>query len=552
MGDLERADEKSTLHIGTIMDNKRKRLTPEEIKSILETVFTVPKYGSTTYTDFILNEMQAEVIKNTGRKCIILKARKEGFSTLVLAIAIIHAHSFPHYKAMFLADIEANTLSIFEKAKSLILKAKVPFNVEIGKKSIKFLDNGSEIVVSTAGRKSAGRGDDLHFVHFSELAFFEYPEIFNAVLEACHRDALVYFESTANGRNLYFDLWSKAQGYPTTSSYRPYFFPWFKHPEYALELTEPIVLTDEEKDLKSEYKLTDEQINWRRDKLTSMPDPTMFQQEYPINADEAFLSSGRPVFSVKSLQNMKQIAKPYRQGYIELNKKRELMFYDETGGDLQIYAMPESSRDYVIGADSSEGKASGDFGVLSVWDATTGEQVAQWRGKCDPDQLAVELNKLGRYYNTALINPERNNMGMTVISRLYNELEYPRIFQEPGINDAFIPETTERLGLRTTTKTRDLMIGLAKRWIREGKIKLNSIDAINEFISFIYTKSGKMEHDTGKHDDCVFAGLLAFYVLDTYPELKNTYFKSSDGKYFGLIKKINSDNSGKNVGIGGY
>jgi hypothetical protein len=57
----------------------------------------------------------------------------------------------------------------------------------------------------------------------------------------------------------------------------------------------------------------------------------------------------------------------------------------------------------------SEGIELGDYSVATVWNRTTGEEVAFYRGLMAPDKFAELLNKLGRKYNNALMVVEVNN-----------------------------------------------------------------------------------------------------------------------------------------------
>jgi len=527
-------------------------LTSDQIIQLIESVFVIPKYGTSHLVDFKLNSPQKSLITGLHDRNIILKARKEGFTTVIEALTLILCDAFPGMNAAFLADNEPNTLEIFEKTKNLIKRSKYNFGCDPEKRKIEFA-NGSRITISTAGRKSAGRGADLHIVHFSEVATFEYPDVYEAVLEACPKNALVFLESTANGRGLYYDLWEKAySGFPKSFDFKPFFFGWNEHPENCLEIDGDFKKTPEEQDLATEFALTDEQIAWRRWKLNSMPNPDKFPQEHPISPSEAFISSGKPVFSLKSLDLMKNSSRDYRLGDLNYNTYKEIIFVDHPkGGAWSIFRMPEPGKNYVLGADCAEGLEGGDYNAAAVFDPITREQVAEYHASCDPDQFAYELNKGGLFYNRALIAPERNNHGYTVVNALVNDYSYPNLFQERDEQDTMRTEGTEKMGFRTTMKTRPIMVDMAKMAIRKGLIKLNSINLINECASFVVTKTGKAMHDSGKHDDRVFAMMIALYVMEKYPYIQEQNLTNDEERYYsqaqrGLIKPK------KKTSLGGY
>jgi hypothetical protein len=82
---------------------------------------------------------------------------------------------------------------------------------------------------------------------------------------------------------------------------------------------------------------------------------------------------------------------------------------------LAVYALPQPSHDYVIGADPAEGNAKSNDSALVVLDATTGEEVASLAGKIPPAELAAQANDIGKWYNNASVLVERNNHGHAVL-----------------------------------------------------------------------------------------------------------------------------------------
>ncbi|MFX8660793.1 hypothetical protein ABTM16_19050, partial [Acinetobacter baumannii] len=60
--------------------------------------------------------------------------------------------------------------------------------------------------------------------------------------------------------------------------------------------------TDEESTLAARHGLDLAQLAWRRRKV-AQNGLDLFRQEYPAEPDEAFLTTGRPVFAPESLQS---------------------------------------------------------------------------------------------------------------------------------------------------------------------------------------------------------------------------------------------------------
>lgn len=521
-------------------------LAPAVYREVFKTHFRVPRYGRTSKVPLALNAMQDEVIDNMDFLNIILKARKEGFSTLILSLAIVNCNEIPNYHGVFLADNDKNTKAIFRRAND-ILHNMPNFDIssiEITAERIIFKRTNSYIEIATAGRKSAFRGSDVHFAHLSEVAFFQYPEVYEAVLEAIAQGGIVFFESTANGMNMYQKLWSKAKTYPHGSAFKPFFFGWQLHPDNTITPPAGFKLTQEEAEYKAWAKdvhdidLTDGNIAWKRHKLKSMPNPEKFPQEYPLSAEEAFISSGHSEFNKNKLALMIQTIPPHRKGLIDLNRRGELSWVDGKDEPWKVFELPQDGKEYLIGADTAEGVQDGDFDTAFVLDPETFVQVAEYHNRVDPDQFAYELNKGGRFYNHALLAVERNNHGYFVNSKLMTDYEYPRLYKEEKASDTMMTEVTMNCGFRTNPKTRPLMVDIAKRYIRKGLIKINSMECIHECLSFVRNPVGKPMHDVGAHDDRVFAMMIALYIADKYAGIRGLHGLSKRTRYHELVENV--------------
>jgi hypothetical protein len=170
---------------------------------------------------------------------------------------------------------------------------------------------------------------------------------------------------------------------------------------------------------------------------------------------------------------------------------------------------------------------------------------------CDPDQFSYELNKLGRFYNTALLAPERNGSGFSVIRSLVDDYHYPNLFQETSETDEMFTSATEKFGFRTNVKSRAIIIDKAKEAIRKGIIKLNSVNLINECLSFVYSNTGKPQHENGKHDDLVFAMMIALYTMDLYGDMMVAKSRE-DNSFYNKVLRLKKENKVEKKSLGGY
>lgn len=188
-------------------------------------------------------------------------------------------------------------------------------------------------------------------------------------------------------------------------------------------------------------------------------------------------------------------------------------------GNLTIYKdLNELSEDeYVIGADTAEGLETGDFSCAQVLSKRTAEQVAVWHGKCPPEEFAYILVSMGKFFRNADLAPERNFHGFAVVNRIREHLKYPNLFSEYDVANlekvGVGKSVVKRYGWDTNAKTKPLMIQELSAFIRDGHIRLNDPQTIEELITYVYDKDGRTEGMGGCFDDRVMALAIALQVF---------------------------------------
>lgn len=267
-------------------------------------LFIRPKTGQ--IRPFLLNEAQKYIHKKVEEqrekfgyvRAIILKGRQQGCSTYIEGRFFWRVSHLKGVKACIFTHSRDATNNLFDMAQRFYSNCPEWVRPSLGKSNAKemhfdLLDSGYQ--VATAGNKSAGRSSTIQFLHASEVAFWENADehakgILNTVLLGDNTE--IFLESTANGVGNYFHLqWTLASR--GESNFIPIFVPWFWQEEYQLAPKSPLVLTEEENELKALYKLNDAQINWRRLKILDssaegQDGVVAFRQEYPCCATEAF------------------------------------------------------------------------------------------------------------------------------------------------------------------------------------------------------------------------------------------------------------------------
>jgi hypothetical protein len=474
----------------------------------------------------LLNRVQLRLVKRiiaqeqaTGRiRFVILKGRQQGASTCISAYIYFRISQAKGQKAVVVAHDADSTNTLFEMYRRChdsmpeMLKPSTRYS---SKKEVVFNELDSGVTLSTAGGKSILRGETLQYMHLSEVAFWQKNfarENFSGLIKALppHVGAC-FVESTANGMSGQFhELWQGAVA--GHNEFEPFFSAWFESDEYREDPPAGFERTPDEELLAQTLALDDAQLYWRRRQI-ARDGIEAFKQEYPCSADEAFLTSGRPVFNAELLQEWKDRAPEPKARMAVEETAQGWKVIDHPRGELLVYHKRRGNGQYYIGADVSVGirdPEHSDWCVAQVMDEYK-RQVAVWRGQVTPDHYARVLHTLGLYYNIALVAPERNGHGLLVCVRLHKDMSYPNVFTDLKEGQLADKETLD-IGWQTNVGSRPLIIDKLRGEVRERQIEINDQTTLSEMLSFVATESGKMEAEPGCFDDCVFALAIANHI----------------------------------------
>jgi len=543
------------------MDNSDVKLTDEQNKRILEISKDFYRYAK---GNLYIKSKDAEIVKfepniaqraliervvyllenNLPIRIIVLKARQMGLSTAIEALiywyttthknvtAAIIAHEDPASRNLYnmFKRYYDNSNALFKPNRKYDTRSDLTFGLqdqdgnEIGLNSV--------IKTATAKNTGAGRSDTIQLVHGSEVAFWDNGEdLVGSLMQTVpyRKNTMIFLESTANGRgNFFAKMWDKSV--KGDSVFETFFFPWWIQEEYefpgdkieeytvdeqdVVDLMREGIVIGNEKYIVPEDKI-DDKIRFRRHKEREfVASPELLYQEYPSTPHEAFIASGSTVFNVKALAHMEKLVEDAPTYSIHDSDSREPYVVEDNHAKLKIWDMPDVAGEYVIGADVAEGIEGGDFSVADVIRVSDMKTVARLRtDRLDPDEFAHVLDKLGRFYNYALIGPEINNHGLAVVQRL-RDLFYSNLYKrEKGLDEVFETSTT-KFGWKTTTITKPLAIDYLAEAIREGLVKDPDIVFIEEAFSYVRDEKGRTNAEAGTHDDTVMAKAIALQLWD--------------------------------------
>ena len=209
-------------------------------------------------------------------KDIVLKARQQGFSTMITGIFGADFIVKENILSMVIADDADNAKGLLEKVKTFLASyeeitgTKIPLKYN-SKYELHNEANNCKYIIGTAQSGAVGRSKTIHNLHLSEFAFYPNAEqILSGALQAVPENGRVIIETTANGFNYFKDFWERSVMGET--GFSAHFYP-------ASGFYEDGFLQAKAKEL-----------------------GRLFSQEYPETPQEAFVASGDPYFERTSLQ----------------------------------------------------------------------------------------------------------------------------------------------------------------------------------------------------------------------------------------------------------
>lgn len=465
---------------------------------------------------------------------IVLKGRQVYSTTFFQALEFIRTCEQPNTKSLIIAQDRYSSDDIFSKAKLFYEYLPLPKMrpSKIRELVIPLTGGTSVFGVVSAGKSYKGRGTNQTCLHCSEVAFWPSSEVMTGLVQSIPGhvgDTIWVMESTANGMvddgELFYNYWKSAVD--GRSKRIPIFIPWFVMPKYREGPELPASEWDEEErilvDLFGDADKVQElfgtrgivdgyALQWRRNAIQDKCEGIveMFHQEYPATPEEAFVSTGLPAFEHLSvLKQNSNICAPRKRLTLESDK-----LVEDSTGEISVWEMPKTGTQYSIGVDTSEGiRDSGgtqthDYSCAQVIDMDNLEQVAVVHGLLQPYDFSKLLNRLGRWYNNAIINVEVKNTGWAVQDYLARVFQYPRFHPWRGKPDRIDTGKTRLWGWDTNVYSRPLLIEAGRRAINKNLLTIHDKGTLQEIKQFSRQDNGRYEAEGG-HDDRVLALLLA-------------------------------------------
>jgi hypothetical protein len=445
-------------------------------------------------TTLKLNQAQADIVEalESENHLMILKARKLGSTTLIAGYYL--------WKALFRKNIKIAVVAHTDEASRAIFSIyqffykNLPSHIKVRALSDRSntlkLATGSMVKVGTASSESF-RGQTYQYIHASEYAFWpNLDKTIAGLFGTADANATVILESTANGLNEAYEMWQSENGFTKM------FMAWTIDARYTRKKAVFKDLSKLERAYTSKHDLNEAQTNWMVHVLRTKcaNNWQIFNQEFPISAEMAFVTSGSRFFP-----------DPWP--------------VSGTTAGLRIYKEPQKFHVYAMGVDTASGSPGGDYSaimLLDVSDTTKVQMAASYYDHLAPSDFKEIVHEMADKYQ-ALAVVESNSYGLSIIEHL-QEKSYPRQYRDQywdKVKGMFTP----RYGFNTNAKSRNLLLSRLYEYITRGWCEVVDDNFKAEANALVYNSRGKVEAASGKHDDIVIATGLALMGLDQVDDI---------------------------------
>lgn len=469
-----------------------------------------PKLGT-------LHPLQQEQVQlfdsiKANRQTFVVKARRTGVTTAILAYLFARSYNpglTTGVRQMSVCN-DPKTMSTCREITerfhdNLIDVLQNPRLSPKSKVETGFPHNGSVMERILAGGKGQGRSGSVSSVHFTEMAFYSSgtsargnadtaadEDVWQSIVSTMDDPTgKIIVESTGNGPfGKFYDLYRAARD---SDDWGFLFFPWHEFPRYQLPFADDLEkvafdndLSRHEKQLRSEFGLTLEQLKWRRYKF-EVEKFTMlrFRREYPLTDIDPFLLEQSNWFDQDALNGLLAIASG-----------------DSTNQQLQIYHDYDDRYEYFMGVDTSGGTGR-DEAVIQIIRSDM-VHVLTWRSNTvAPHAQAHIISRLGAMFGGPMCLIEANSMGIDVIEKV-ERLGGVRLWTTD--KDKPFCSTGGQAG-----NSKEAVYIHAREMIESGWVGCNHPETLRQAQAIVETPEGKIEAATG-NDDLIDAFVFALWA----------------------------------------
>lgn len=212
---------------------------------------------------------------------------------------------------------------------------------------------------------------------------------------------------------------------------------------------------------------------------------------------------------------------------------------------LRVYRPIDKAVPYIIGVDCATG-TNNDSTVATFVDPYTLCPVAIIKSPLidEPDAAEILIELIMRFAPKAVLAIERNNIGSSIINIIRRTKYATRLYNDPTKMDNTPDDKLDRTGqlekkannsrhwgIYTEGKSRERMMQILLLRVKDNKDGFVCNEIIDDINNLIQKSNGRIEAESGKHDDCIMSYLIALY----------TYMNGYKLSRYGIIKGLKRD-----------
>jgi hypothetical protein len=433
----------------------------------------------------------------TRKHVLLLKSRQTGFSTIVQAYTAWLC-TFHDNVVVGIISKDGNEATDFarmirgmiEKLPNFLKPKKGALGRGFAKKTERsfIMTNGSKVYVATVNPKAPNktlRGKAITFLIVDEAAFIDYVDAaWTSIVPALSTNQM-----HAKKKGVPFGTVVISTPNKTVGPGKWYFNRYLR----AISgegLFAPFVV---------HWKMIDELADdpdWYRTQCELFDnDQKKIAQELELKflpADGAFFESE----TLEKVQN--SVQKPL--------EKLKLF-----NGEAWCFQKPFANKHYLMGVDTAPEHGE-DKSAITIWDYESMDQVWEYRGKLKVMEFIEVVKAAASLYEGTMV-VESNSYGNQVIEHINSSNYSTQLYKEKRGEKTYVP------GLSTTAKTRPLMIDALYSYVTQYPESIKSERLALELTSLVSKTNGKIEADSGCHDDVAMSAALCYYVRKYDPPL---------------------------------
>jgi len=256
-------------------------------------------------------------------------------------------------------------------------------------------------------------------------------------------------------------------------------------------------------------------------------DPKRIQQELELK----FLPTGGSFFDEKT--NI----------VLQENPKDPLEVQKIFHGEIRVYERPINGRHYILGVDTATENGE-DKSAIVVFDYETMEQVWEYQAKCAITDFAKIVEVACATYPGTLV-VENNTVAAQLVEGLDRGNYHSMLYKGKLKGNGSKKTPTIVPGLPVNGHTRPLIIDALYSSVTNYPTTIKSKSLALELIGLVEKKGGRVEADSGCHDDLALAASFCYYVRKYDPPLMIGVSNAKDMSDFGEILNLNDVSLGK-------